>query len=159
MPCSSYFRTQRVCRISGDSSQCLKYVRQSHSYNSASITSSLSRNIAAQDKISQNIKDAELRLAKALARLARLRKQRQLLNTKSSELAARLNRELNKEDSIQSQEKAIVAEQSAIGEAQSLGAKLINWSALGIGDFFSGSSVAVGPSKTLGSPQNTASSF
>ena len=158
MPCSSCFKAQRVCRMSGDSSRCLECVKRGRSCDGSSVASSLSRNVAAQEKISKDIEEAELKLAEALARLTRLRKQRQLLNAKSSEMAARLDRELNEEDGIQTQEEAILAEQSAIGEAQSLGAELIDWSALGMGDFFGGSSVAAGPSDILGSPSRSAGS-
>lgn len=79
-------------------------------------------------KLDSEIESAEEKLQEALARLQRLRRQREVARKKKDELFIRGMRELDEEDGIRSQEEAILAEQQAIGDAQSLGAPgLVDW--------------------------------
>lgn len=108
------------------------------------------RNNRSQEKVEVAIEKAEGELQEVLARLSRLRKQRQLLKSRGSDLFARGMRELDEEDGIRSQEEAILAEQQSVGEAQLAGAiDVVDWSSLGL-DFFDSGSVVAGETASTG---------
>jgi hypothetical protein len=89
------------------------------------------QNAEAQKRVEADIEKTEEAVAEMLSRLARLRKQRKLLQGKTSELLARGLRDLDEEDGVRSQEEAILAEQQAVGGLHSLGAlDIIDWTAM-----------------------------
>ena len=73
MPYTSYFRNQRVYRISSDSSRYLEYIKRSRSYNSINISIVLVRTSEARKKVESEIEATKSYLAETLARLSRLR--------------------------------------------------------------------------------------
>lgn len=92
-----------------------------------------------------DIEKAEDELQKVLARLSRLRKHRRLLASRGDELFVRGMRELDEEDGVRTQEEAILEEQQAVGDAQSMGAfGVIDWTAVGLDD-----SLVSGPSAVV----------
>ncbi len=86
----------------------------------------------AQGKLKEERESAEKAFEVAFAKLQRLRKQERLLETRSSELFQRGMRELDEEDGVRTQEEALLEEQQAVGDVQSLGAfGVIDWTASG----------------------------
>lgn len=74
---------------------------------------------------------SELALQEALAKVSRLRRQRQVAREKSQRLFRRGVRDLDEQDGIRTQEEAILEEQQAVGTAQSLGAVgIIDWTSI-----------------------------
>lgn len=162
MPCTACFRGKRVCRMSDESSRCLECVRRGRSCDGITVGSSCSfcwflvlaflltvsvnRASKEQKKIEKQIEESEEVLQEALARLSRLRRQRDVLRKKTSELFARGMRELDEEDGVRSQEEAILQEQQAVGEAQSTAhLDVLDWtSILGEPDLFGGTVATAG---------------
>ena len=88
----------------------------------------------AQDKVTAEREEAEQALMDAFARLRRLRTQEKSLKERTAELTRRGMRDLDEADEVRSQEEALLAEQQAIGDLQSLGcADVIDWSACVLG--------------------------
>lgn len=96
------------------------------------------------------IEKSEELVHEAMAKLCRLRKQRDHLRRKTSELFARGMRELDEEDGIRSQEEAILEEQQSIGDIQSFAdVDVIDWtSILGEPDLFGGTVATTGGSSS-----------
>lgn len=147
MPCTNCFRRKKVCRISEDSSRCSECVKIGRSCDGTSVASSrmspywdvlLSANIFTvkqsmreKRRLDSELARSELELQEALARVTRLRRQRDAVQSRTRELFNRGMRDLDESDGVRSQEEAILDEQQAIGTAQSLGAVgVIDWSAI-----------------------------
>jgi hypothetical protein len=82
------------------------------------------------------LESSEASLQEALAKVLRLRRQRDTAKARLEELVDRGIRELDEVDGVRSQEQAILNEQQAVGDAQSLGAfGLIDWSAIPLDEF------------------------
>lgn len=95
------------------------------------LTSAVNRTSKEQERIEKEIEKSEEILQEALARLSRLRRQRDSLKSRSAELFERGMRQLDEEDGVRSQEEAILEEQQAIGAAQSVShLDLIDWSSV-----------------------------
>ena len=99
----------------------------------------MARNNSAEAQVAADIERAEEALLEAMARLARLRKQRRLLKERGDSLVSRGVRDLDEADGVRSQEDAILAEQQAVGSAQALGAfGVIDWSAMDLESLLDG---------------------
>lgn len=97
------------------------------------LISVVTRTAKEQKRIEEDIEKTEESLQEALAKLSRLRKQRDVLRSRTADLFARGMRQLDEEDGVRSQEEAVLEEQQAIGDVQSLAhVDLIDWSAIGI---------------------------
>jgi len=96
--------------------------------------SPVARTVKAEQRADADLASAEAELLETLARVDRLRKQRNALRAKRKELFARGMRDLDEEDGIRTQEEAILEEQRSVGEAQLAGAvDVVDWAAI-LGD-------------------------
>jgi hypothetical protein len=111
----------------------------------------VSRSLSQGQRIDADLSKAEADLQEALSRVSRLRQQREFLRKQSAELFARGMRDLDEEDGIATQEESILAEQQAVGEAQSLGAfGMVDWSAIDLSGFDVGEIAAEGAGPSSG---------
>jgi hypothetical protein len=89
------------------------------------------RSVAEERRLENELASSELALQEALAKVSRLRRQRQVAREKSQRLFHRRVRDLDEQDSIRTQEEAILEEQQAVGTAQSLSAVgIIDWTSI-----------------------------
>jgi hypothetical protein len=110
----------------------------------------VTRVVNEQKRVESDLEKSERELREVLSRMERLRRQRDLLRARSSELVARGMREFDEEDGVRSQEEAILEEQQAAGRAQELGAfGVIDWSSM-IDTFPFDDTVATGAGSSSG---------
>ncbi|KAH8172321.1 hypothetical protein LIA77_06576 [Sarocladium implicatum] len=169
MPCTYCFKNQKQCRFSKKSSRCLKCVHRGRSCDGVLVESTLSRLESQRKKLESEEEKAEddllelqQKLAEAVSRLSRIRKIRKRVVAKSDEALERGIAEADAEDGIVP---ALTAhEQWVTHDLSSLGVPDdFDWSSVGLGEFagvgpLNVDAVVAGPSETLGSPRNTASS-
>ncbi|KAL2137481.1 hypothetical protein VTI28DRAFT_9508 [Corynascus sepedonium] len=129
------------------SSKCSSYVRLGKKCSGPNIAQALIANMSARDKVDREIADAERQLSEALARLSRLRRQRDTLSGSGTALLDRGLAGLEAEEEPDSP-RPMSEEQSLIGQAQSLGAfGIVDWEAIGMAPYMPpSSSSVVGPS-------------
>jgi hypothetical protein len=169
MPCTYYFKNQKQCRFSKKSSYYLKCIRRGRSCDGVLIKSTLShlesqrkKLKSEEEKAEDNLLELQQKLAEAVSRLSRIRKIRKRVIAKSDEALKRGIAEADAEDGI-------IPALTAHGQwvTHNLSSLSVpddfDWSSVGLGEFagvspLHGDAVVAGPSKTLGSPRNTASS-
>ncbi|CAI6091476.1 unnamed protein product [Clonostachys chloroleuca] len=131
MPCSNCFKRKKVCRMIEASSRCGECVKLGRSCDGVEVVSQLKRSVAEERRLENELASSELALQEALAKVSRLRRQRQVARVKSQRLFRRGVRDLDEQDGIRTQEEAILEEQQAVGTAQSLGAVgIIDWTSI-----------------------------
>jgi hypothetical protein len=106
----------------------------------------VTRTAKEQKRVEEEIEKSEELVHEVMAKLCRLRKQREHLRRKTSELFSRGMRELDEEDGVRSQEEAILEEQQTVGDLQSLAhVDVIDWTAIfGEPDPFGGTVATTG---------------
>lgn len=156
MPCTYCFKKGLgpKCQMLEGASRCQECVRRARPCDGVLVASSLGKLLAQRKKLDTEEEEAnealvalhtqmvelQSQLSAAVGRLSRIRKIRDRVKDKSSELFRRGMMELDKEDGILS---ALDShEHYVVDDIQSLGVpNSIDWSALGLGDEFA----AVGP--------------
>ncbi|KAF4467457.1 hypothetical protein FALBO_5670 [Fusarium albosuccineum] len=127
MPCSRCLRLGLSCQIKGEQSHRCQNCTEAKVVCDGSGVASYQKNMKARAKLDKEEEEAEAALEAAMARLARIRKQRRSLKRKGDEIFGRGMR--SQEESGELRDESL-----AISEAQSLGAiDLIDWNSI-LGD-------------------------
>ncbi|KAJ3530146.1 hypothetical protein NM208_g9455 [Fusarium decemcellulare] len=128
MPCSRCFRHGLSCQIKSEQShRCQNCTEAKVVCDGSGVASYLEKNMKARAKLDKEEEEAEAALEAAMARLARIRKQRRSLKKKGDEIFARGMR--SQEESGELRDESL-----AVSEAQSLGAMdLLDWNSI-LGD-------------------------
>lgn len=169
MPCSYCFKNQKQCQFSEKSARCLECIRRGRSCDGVLVASTLTRLESQRKKLESEEEKAEddllelqQKLSEAVSRLSRIRKIRKRVVAKSDEALERGLAEADVEDGIvpalTAHEQWVAQDLSALGVPDNF-----DWSSVGLSEFSDvgpllGDAAAAGPSETLGSPSNIASS-
>ncbi|KAL6352288.1 hypothetical protein LRP88_00600 [Fusarium phalaenopsidis] len=127
MPCTRCFRQGLSCKVVSDrSNRCSNCVDAKVVCDGAGVASFLAKNIRERKRLEGEEAEAEAALEEAMAKLARIRKQKRLLKARGDEAFERGLRALEESGELRE-------ESSAVVEAHSFGAiDLIDWNAVGL---------------------------